>query len=75
MAHRTGRRTFDADPRRGVAARRAPRGERAERSTADFHELQLLADFVEKLEGLASGPVFRGHSTLGELAIVDSGSI
>jgi len=35
----------------------------------------LLADSVEKLHGLALGPVRRGHSTLGEVAIVDPGSI
>ena len=36
---------------------------------------RLAADSVEKLEGLASGLVLGGHSTLDEVAIVDPGSI
>jgi hypothetical protein len=42
---------------------------------ADVREWPHLAYSVEKLEGPASGPVFRGHSTLAEVAIVDPGSI
>jgi len=36
---------------------------------------RLWVDSVEKLERLAARPVFRGHSTLGEVAIVDPASI
>jgi hypothetical protein len=42
---------------------------------ADALERLHSADSVEKLEGYASGPIFRGHSTLAEVAIVDPGSI
>ena len=38
-------------------------------------ELTQSADSVEKLHGLTLGPVRRGHSTLGEVAIVDPESI